>query len=173
MTSVVLLSFCRHFFVFAMLLRAARTTSCRDSRSFSSWLETSFFKVSSAILFVPALLSAWPICSSSLIFSVFPFDWALFSNSNHGTRLSSSGVCVDRPRTEAWKRSTAYRAQKLWNSLPSDLRGIKNLAAFKIAAFRVTESRVEFPGEKSPVRSRHCFSIVCRCSQEVFISQQR
>ena len=54
------------------------------------------------------------------------------SNSNHGTRLSSSGVCVDRPRTEAWKRSTAYRAQKLWNSLPSDLRGIKNLAAFKI-----------------------------------------
>ena len=54
------------------------------------------------------------------------------SNYNYGTRLSSSGVCVDRPRTEAWKKSTAYRAQKLWNSLPADLREIKDLAAFKI-----------------------------------------
>ena len=60
----------------------------------------------------------------------FRFEKADIS-STYGTRLSASGVILSRPHTEALRRTFFYRAQCLWNSLPSSLRMISNRVVFR------------------------------------------
>ena len=48
------------------------------------------------------------------------------------TRLTRSGLIISAPRTSALQRTSFYRGQMLWNSLPAQIWSMSKVSLFKL-----------------------------------------
>ena len=66
-----------------------------------------------------------------------PYLKSCFTETNliHDHYLRNLGLFIQKPKTEATKKSFCYRGAVLWNSIPGAIRNLKSLATF-LARFR-------------------------------------